>query len=541
VVSSRRRSSLVALSGLFGFALFACSAVLGFDDRLGAPATPPDAQDLPDVPVVVIVDSQAPVDAVVTDSPTGVGVVVSASQNPSTFGTSVSFTAVVAGNGAVPTGTVTFTEGAASLGTLPLETKGGVGNAVFTTSALNAGAHIIKATYDGDSRYAAGSAGTAAIDVNKATTTTMLASTPNPATADQTITFTATVTPASLAGNVSFKEGATTLGTVALAGGTAVLALPLAGGFHSVVATYDGDANFAVSTSAVLSQAMTGPGCRGVAANCGAALNTSCCSSAMVPGGTYARSYDGTATYNVATNTATVSAFVLDTYEVTVSRYRAFVMAGKGTQASPPAAGDGAHPLVASSGWAFDTFLPVDTAALTAAVKCTFPLDGAATWTDAPGANETKPMNCLTWYDSFAFCAWDGGRLPTEAEWNFTAAAGSQQRVRPFSVPASSTFINPSYAVYNAQGVLAVGSRTLGNSLWGHNDMSGNVWEWVLDYGGGYPNPCVDCANLTTNANRVFRGGGYIFNEFDTTSSRRGTGGPGFRGNDVGVRCARAL
>lgn len=542
-----RRSSRVAFTGLLGFVLVACSAVLGFDDRLGAPAAPGVDGSQPPVDVV---DSQAPIDApsdvIVIDSPTGVAVVVSASQNPSSFGASVTFTAIAAGNTAIPTGTVTFTDGAAALGKIALEPKDAFSRALFTTSALSAGMHTITATYDGDSRYSAGSAGSSVIDVKQATTTTTLASTPNPASADQNITFTATVSTTlagPIDGNVSFKEGATTLGTVPLSSGTAVLTLPLAGGFHPVVATYEGTANIGTSSSSVVSQAMTGPGCQGVAASCGAGGNVSCCASATVPGGTFSRSYDGV-TYNIATNTATVSAFALDRFEITVSRYRAFVMAGKGTQASPPAAGDGAHPLIASSGWnsAYDALLPVDTAALTTAVTvgCTFPGAGAHTWTDLPGANELKPMNCLNWYDVFAFCAWDGGRLPTEAEWNFAAAAGSQQRVRPYSVPASSTFIDPVYAVYNQAGPLVVGAKPLGNGLWGHSDLSGNVWEWALDYGGGYPNPCVDCANLTTNANRIFRGGGYAYNEFDTTASRRGTGGPGFRGHDVGGRCARA-
>jgi formylglycine-generating enzyme required for sulfatase activity len=52
-----------------------------------------------------------------------------------------------------------------------------------------------------------------------------------------------------------------------------------------------------------------------------------------------------------------------------------------------------------------------------AALKCQM----VPSWTDTAGANEALPMNCLTWYAAFAFCVWDGGFLPTEAEWNYAA------------------------------------------------------------------------------------------------------------------------
>ena len=67
----------------------------------------------------------------------------------------------------------------------------------------------------------------------------------------------------------------------------------------------------------------------------------------------------------------------------------------------------------------------------------------------APGANESLPINCITWYEAFAFCAWDGGFLPTEAEWNYAAAGGSEQRAYPWSNPPTSTTIDCSHANYD--------------------------------------------------------------------------------------------
>src|SRR5690606_14529407 len=86
--------------------------------------------------------------------------------------------------------------------------------------------------------------------------------------------------------------------------------------------------------------------CTGLAPTCGPNANEDCCAAAMVPGGTFFRGYD------VATDgkhddqsaPATISSFVLDKYEVTVGRFRAFLAAGYGTQANAPAEGAGARP-----------------------------------------------------------------------------------------------------------------------------------------------------------------------------------------------------
>jgi hypothetical protein len=96
-----------------------------------------------------------------------------------------------------------------------------------------------------------------------------------------------------------------------------------------------------------------GPQCAALPATCGASGHDSCCTSLAVPGGTYFRSYDVGGDSNAGTMNApaTVSAFQLDKYEVTVGRYRTFIAVGAGTQAHPPAAGTGAHAKIAGSGW----------------------------------------------------------------------------------------------------------------------------------------------------------------------------------------------
>jgi formylglycine-generating enzyme required for sulfatase activity len=238
---------------------------------------------------------------------------------------------------------------------------------------------------------------------------------------------------------------------------------------------------------------------------------------------------------------ATVAEFVLDKYEVTVGRFRAFVDAGGGTQSRPPVAGSGASPLVSGSGWdsAWNAALPADRTALVEAVKC---VSGYETWTDTAGNNETYPMNCVSWYEAFAFCIWDGGRLPTGVEWEYAAAGAGDNRVYPWGDQVTEPLPANYYATDNSPFV-AVGSYPDGDGRWGHAELAGSLWEWTLDWYAydwhvTAPSDCSDCANLTPATERVIRGGNWYSSAGTLRSTYRFGRPPDYHRIGIGFRCA---
>lgn len=251
------------------------------------------------------------------------------------------------------------------------------------------------------------------------------------------------------------------------------------------------------------------PSCEGLANDCGPQANESCCDARSVPGGTFNRSND-------SKYPATVSDFRLERFEVTVGRFRKFFEA---YPSSRPSAGVGAHPAVGGSGWdsSWDSLIPADQAALDKHLK-----NGAqCLWTTTAGPDETKPINCVSWHVFFAFCAWDGGRMPTDAELNYAATGGDEQRVYPWSNPPGSTTVDHSFASYDctedgASGcalgdIIRVGAKSpQGDGRWGHADLAGNMQEYVRDYWNtNLPLPCNDCINLVPNSNWANRGGSW--------------------------------
>jgi hypothetical protein len=188
---------------------------------------------------------------------------LASSTNPSTFGTSVTLTATVSGNS--PTGSVNFKDGANSISScsaVALSGSGNVRTAACTTSALSVATHSLVAAYSGDAGNAASSSAALSQVVNKAASTTGVASSLNPSTGGANVTFTATVSGVGPTGAVSFTDGGTSItgcSAVALAGSgnsrtAACTTSTLIVATHSIGASYGGDSSNSASTSAALSQ-----------------------------------------------------------------------------------------------------------------------------------------------------------------------------------------------------------------------------------------------------------------------------------------------
>jgi hypothetical protein len=182
---------------------------------------------------------------------------LASSTNPIAAGSNVIYTAMVAGAHGPITGTVTFLDGSASMGSATLDSNGA---AALSSLMLAPGSHTITAMYTGNSNSAP-STSTILIEVQAVltATTTTLTSSANPATSAENITFTAAVTAMGAkppTGTVTFVESGTILGSAPLnATGAAVWnASTLSVGTHNIVARYAGDTNSTPSISTAITQ-----------------------------------------------------------------------------------------------------------------------------------------------------------------------------------------------------------------------------------------------------------------------------------------------
>jgi len=157
-------------------------------------------------------------------------------------------------------------------------------------------------------------------------------------------------------------------------------------------------------------------------------------------------------------------------------------------------------------------------------------------WPDgAPTADqESHPVSYVSWEDARAFCAWAGGLLPTEAQWE-RVARGDDERAWPWGNDAPTL----ERATFAASGTSAVGLHVAGASPFGALDLAGNVWEWTTSAYRAYPYHAADGREDDESPEpRVVRGGAYSHGPGEIRCSYRHGMLPGAVDHYVGFRLA---
>jgi len=179
---------------------------------------------------------------------------------------------------------------------------------------------------------------------------------------------------------------------------------------------------------------------------------------------------------------------------------------------------------------------------------CSTPSTGLADCVWNKGGKDDYPINCVSWDQAKAYCAWAGKRLCSESEWEKAARDGDGRKYPWGNAPASCTY----GVMYSGSkgcgtgGPMAVGSKPAGMSPYGVHDMSGNVWEYVEDcyhetYGGA-PGDGSAWEKPGCGNNHVVRGGSFWSTASSLRASKRLRGEPGNGGFDihvVGFRCCQ--
>ena len=156
-----------------------------------------------------------------------------------------------------------------------------------------------------------------------------------------------------------------------------------------------------------------------------------------------------------------------------------------------------------------------------------------SSWQPAAG-KENFPMLCVTWYGAAEFATYAGGRLPTEAEWEYACRGNT---TTPFSTGAclDNTQANyrwdlPLTGCTNTSDdypdqTLAVNSYS--PNAYGLYNMHGNVWEWCSDWYGAYSATAqTNPTGPGSGAYRVLRGGSWYTNAQYCRSANRGISNP---------------
>ena len=155
---------------------------------------------------------------------------------------------------------------------------------------------------------------------------------------------------------------------------------------------------------------------------------------------------------------------------------------------------------------------------------------------------KAHPIVNVSWHDANVYCEWAGGRMPTEAEWEYATRGGKAGLKYPWG-----NEITPDRANYGQRhkGTTFV-TKLPPQNAWGLHDMTGNVSEWVADWDYSYrtlpvDSPARDPRGPEEGKFRLVPGGSWGHDEQNLRAAQRGLVPLEFQDEVVGFRCAREV